>query len=29
VLTPNLVGRLFDVPGELAAPILASATMAR
>jgi iron complex transport system ATP-binding protein len=29
VLTPDLVGRLFDVPGELAAPILASATMAR
>lgn len=29
VLTPDLVGRLFDVPGELAAPILASARMAR
>jgi iron complex transport system ATP-binding protein len=29
VLTPDLVGRLFDVPSELAAPILASATMAR
>ncbi len=28
VLTPDLVGRLFDVPSELAAPILASATMA-
>lgn len=26
VLTPDLVGRLFDVPPELAAPILASAT---
>jgi iron complex transport system ATP-binding protein len=29
VLTADLVGRLFDVPSELAAPILASATMAR
>jgi iron complex transport system ATP-binding protein len=29
VLTPDLVGRLFDVPSELAAPILASATMTR
>jgi iron complex transport system ATP-binding protein len=26
VLTPDLVGRLFDVPPELAAPILAAAT---
>ncbi len=26
VLTPDLVGRLFDVPPDLAAPILASAT---
>jgi iron complex transport system ATP-binding protein len=25
VLTPELVGRVFDVPAELAAPILASA----